>query len=89
MLHSPPALKNDPRGEIFGGSPTPFPLGPFGKRGAFIDYGAWQIKMEKDDPIKDKRQRLFTLMFKYPRSNFHMVAFVFYKNCHESPTGRT
>ena len=35
MLHRPPALKNGPRGEIFGGSPTSFPLGPFGKRGAF------------------------------------------------------
>ena len=41
MPHRPPALKNGPRCEIFRGSPTPLPLGPFGKRGAFIDYGTW------------------------------------------------
>ena len=77
MLHRPPALKNDPRGDIFGGSSTPFPLEPFEKRGAFIDYGAWKIKMEKDDPIEDERQRLLTPMFKDNRSNLQMAAYAF------------
>ena len=49
------------------------------KKGGFIDYGAWQNQMEKDDPIENERRRLFPRMFKDPRWNFQMTAYAFDK----------
>lgn len=77
MLHHPPCLKNDPRGEFFGDSPTPFPLGPLAKEGAFIDYGFWQVELEMQDPITNVAERKRTPMFVDPRNGLQLTAYAF------------
>jgi hypothetical protein len=77
MLHVPPSLKNDPRCEIWGDSPTPFPLGPLGKANAFIDYGHWQLELEIDDPIIGEEERKEAPMFRDPRTGKQLTASAF------------
>jgi hypothetical protein len=78
MLFRPPVLKNDPRGEIWGDSPTPFPIGMCKKKpGSFIDYASWQIDMELSDPIEDVAVRARTPMFVDPRVGVQMTARTF------------
>ena len=81
MLFLPPALKNDPRCEIWGDSPTPYPIGPCRrlKQTAFIDYGWWQIELELASPLICEQQRKDTPMFVDPSTGCQMQVRVFDK----------
>ena len=78
MLFRPPTLKNDPRGEFWGDSPTPFPIGTCRKKqGAFIDFAIRQIELEIASPLIDQKLRAMTPMFVDPRTGLQMTARVF------------
>ena len=79
LLFVPPTLKNDPRGNIFGDSPTPFPLGSLGKTDAFIDFGAWILRMELDDPLLIPEQRRRTALLVDPGTHEPLSTYTFDK----------